>query len=103
MIKFLSVEDNREAEIHCQLVVLYDEGNMTSQNVTWWIHEFKKGRIEVHVEKRSGCPSVVDDEILQKIESIYKDQCLKIDELPDLCSVIWRTIMCNTVMEKFGY
>jgi hypothetical protein len=44
--------------------------------------EFEAGRSDVHDETRSGRPSVVTDEIIQKIdENIHADRRLTIDEL----------------------
>ena len=65
MIRFLSAEGNRAAEIHRRLVAVYGECVMTRQNVMKWVHEFKEVRMEVHDEERSGHPSVVSDGVLQ--------------------------------------
>jgi hypothetical protein len=41
---------------------------MNRQNVAKWCCEFEAGRSDVHDEIRSGRPSVVTDEIIQKID-----------------------------------
>ena len=33
-----------------------------------WLHLFKSGRPNIHDEDRSGWPSVVSDELIQKID-----------------------------------
>jgi transposase len=38
------------------------------ENMAKWCREFEAGRNDVHDEIRRGRPSVVDDEIIQKID-----------------------------------
>jgi len=54
-------------EIHKQIVTVY--GNvMNWQNVTKWCCEFSEGRTDVHVEQRSGRPSLISGDLLQETE-----------------------------------
>jgi hypothetical protein len=62
-----NAKSERPVEIHKQIVAVY--GNvMNQQKVTKLCHEFSKGRTNVHDEKRSGRPSLISDDLLQKIE-----------------------------------
>jgi hypothetical protein len=53
-------------EIHKQIVAVYGDV-MNRQNVTEWCHEFSKGRTDIYEEQRSGRPSLISDDCLQKI------------------------------------
>jgi hypothetical protein len=66
VIPFLYAKGETAAEIHRQLVSVYGEDVMNRQNVTKWCREFEAERSDIHDEIRSGKPSVVTDEIIQK-------------------------------------
>jgi hypothetical protein len=44
---------------------------MNGQNVGKWCCEFEAGRSDVHDEIRSGRPSIVTDEIIQKLMKTF--------------------------------
>jgi transposase len=49
---------------------------MNWQNITKWCHEFSEGRTDVHDDQRSGRPSLISDNLLQKTEGeIRANQC----------------------------
>jgi hypothetical protein len=53
---------------------------------------------------RSGRPSVVTDEIIQKTdENIYADRRLTIDELHQQCPEVSRTLLHEIVTKRLGY
>jgi transposase len=82
VIRFLHAKGETAIKIHCELVSVYGEDIVNRQHVTKWCREFEAGRSDVHGEIRSGRPSIVTDEIIQKIdESICADRRLTIDEL----------------------
>jgi len=58
VIRFLSAKGERPAEIHKQIVAVYDKV-MNRQNVTKWYREFSEGRTDVHDEQRSSRPSSI--------------------------------------------
>jgi hypothetical protein len=67
IIRFLNAEGERPVEIHKQIVAVY--GKVKNwQTVMKWCHEFSKGRTDVHNEQRSGGPSLISDDLLQKTE-----------------------------------
>jgi hypothetical protein len=46
------------AKMHWQFIEVYGEGVMNEGNVFKWCHLFNGGKIDVHNEARSECPSV---------------------------------------------
>ena len=45
-----------------------------------WCSEFKNGRTSVHDDQRSGRPSIVTEEIVEKIENVLRnDRRLTVD------------------------
>jgi transposase len=60
------VKGETSAEIYRQHVSVYGEGVLKRQNVAKWCREFEARGSDVHDEIRSGRPSVVTDEIIQK-------------------------------------
>jgi hypothetical protein len=67
---------------------------MNRQNMAKWYSEFEAGRSDVHDEIRSGRPSVVTDEIIQKNnENFRAHRRLTIDELHQQCPEVSRTVL----------
>jgi hypothetical protein len=64
--RFLNAKSERPAEIHKQIVAVCGDV-MNRQNVTKWCSEFSEGRTDVHDEQRSCMPSLISDDLLQKI------------------------------------
>jgi hypothetical protein len=84
IIQFLYAKGETAAEIR-HLVSVYGEDVMNRQNVAN-CHEFAVGRNNVHDEIRGGRPSVVTDELVQKIdENIHPDRRLSISEFHQQC------------------
>jgi hypothetical protein len=50
VIRFLHVKGKTAAEIHRQLVSVYDEDVMNRQNMAKWCCEFEAGRGDIHDE-----------------------------------------------------
>jgi hypothetical protein len=103
VIRFLDAESECPAEIHKQIVAVYGD-IMNRQNVMKWCHEFSKGRTDVHNEQRSSRPSVISDDLLQKVEGeISADQCRMIRQLHIIIPEAPKTTILEAVTEKFGY
>ena len=67
VVRFLDTKGDRPAEIHKETVTVY--GNvMNQQNMTKWCWEFSEGKTDVHDKQRSGRPSLISDDLLQKTE-----------------------------------
>jgi len=67
VVRFLNAKGERPAEIHNQIVAVYDKV-MNQQNVTKWYREFSEGRTDVHDEQNGGRPSLFSDDLLQEVE-----------------------------------
>jgi transposase len=67
IIRFLHAKNMSAAEIHHELcAAVYGQNVMSEGSVRQGCKKFKRGRINVQYEERSGWPSVVSDD-LQKI------------------------------------
>jgi hypothetical protein len=102
IIQFLNAKGERPAEIHKQIVAIYDDV-MNRQSVTKWCCEFSAGRIDVHDQQRSGRPSFISDDLLQKNEGdIRANWCRMIRELHHIISEVSKTTIHEAVTEKLG-
>lgn len=63
MIWFLNAKNLNADEIHWQFCGVYvpSEGK-----VQQWVRQFKDARTNVHDEDCSGCPSIVNDDLVDK-------------------------------------
>jgi hypothetical protein len=103
IIRLLKAKVERPAEIHKQTVAVYGDV-MNWQNVTKWCHEFSEGRSDVHDEQRSGRPSLISDDFLQKIEGeICANWCGTIRELHHIIPEVSKSTIHEAVTEKLGY
>jgi hypothetical protein len=103
IIWFLSEKGECRAEIHNQIIAVYGEV-MNWQNVTNWCREFSKGRTDVHKEQSSSRPSLISDDLPQKIEKeIYADQHGMVRELHHFIPEVSKTTIHEAVTEKLGY
>lgn len=80
MIRFLMTKDLSAAGIHCELCIVYSQTLMSKGVVHLWIHLFKSGKINIHIEERNGRPSVVGDEHVQKIEKVCENKLFSLSE-----------------------
>lgn len=62
-------------ETYDMLVKVYQDNAMSERNIYRWFGAFKKGMMSVDDKERSGRPSMVTDEIVQKINiAVLKDR-----------------------------
>jgi transposase len=103
IIRFFNAKGERPAEIHKQIVAVYGDV-MNWQNVTKWCREFSEGRTDVHDEQRSGRPSLISDNLLQKTEGeIRTNRRRTIRELHHIIPKVSETTIHEAVTEKVGY
>jgi hypothetical protein len=104
VILFLYAKRETAAEINGQLVSLYGEDVMSRQNMAKWCCKFEAGKSDVRDKIKSGRPSIVTDDIIQKNdENIRAERCLTIDELRQQCLEVSRTVLHEIVTERLGY
>jgi len=65
---------------------------------------FNEGRENVHDEARSGCPSLVNDDLVHKVnERVRDDRCFTISDLSLHFPQISRTLLYDFVSSHMGY
>ena len=72
VIRFLLARNNNAAEIHKQLCEVYGLNVMSDSKVRQWGRLFKEGRTNVHDEERSGRPSVITDDLVEKVNTTIR-------------------------------
>ena len=55
------------SEVHHQICKGYGENAMSDGMVRKWVRMFNEGRENVHDEARSGRPSLVNDDLVRKV------------------------------------
>jgi hypothetical protein len=68
VIRFLNAQNVRAIDIHRQLMAVYGEGGMNEFSVRKWCRIFNEDRTNVHDEERSGCPSLITEDLKKQID-----------------------------------
>jgi hypothetical protein len=119
VIRFLNAKGERAAEIHKQIVAVYDNV-MNRQNVAMWCREFSEGRTHVHEEQRSGRPSLFSYDLLHEIEGEIRaffcqsfvncglrrfgnDVMQFLHRHASICANFWKFCKKNCVLKKILY
>ncbi|KAG5318563.1 SETMR methyltransferase, partial [Pseudoatta argentina] len=77
---------------------------MNRTSMLKWRREFKNGRTSVHDDQRSGRPSILTDDIVEKIENALRDdRRFTVDELSPMFPQISRPLLHETISETLGY
>jgi len=104
VIRFLKARNVLSNEIHHQIYQVYGDNAMSDGMVRKWVRMFKEGRENVHDEARSGRPSLVNDDLVRKVnEREHDDRCFTISDLPLHFSHISRTLLYDIVSSHLGY
>jgi len=70
------------SEIHHQICQVYGDNAMSDGKVRKWVRMFNEGRENVHDEARSGRQSLVNDDLVRKInERVCDDRRFTISDL----------------------
>ena len=67
VIRFLNARNVLPSEIHRQICQVYGDNAMSDGMVRKWVRMFNVGRENVHGEARSGRPSLVNDDLVRKV------------------------------------
>jgi len=98
VIRFLNARNVLPSEIHYQTCQVYGENAMSDGMVRKWVRMFNGGRENVHDEARSGRPSMVNDDLVRKVnERVRDDRCFTISDLSLHFPHISRTLLYDTV------
>jgi len=73
VIRFLNARNVLPTEIHHQICQVYGDNAMSGGMVRKWVRMFNEGRENLHDEARSGRPSLVNDDLVRKVNEIVRD------------------------------
>ena len=98
VIRFLNARNVLPSEIHHQICQVYGDNAMSDGMVRKWVRLFNVGRENVHDEVRSGRPSLVNDDLVRKVnESVRDDRRFTISDLSLHFPQISSTLLHDTV------
>ena len=103
VIRFLNVRNVLPSEIHHQICQVYGNNAMSDGMVRKWVRMFNEGRENVHDEARSGRPSLVNDDLVRKVnERVRDDGRFAISDLSVHFPQTSRTLFYDTVSSHLG-
>jgi len=86
------------SEIHHQIYQVYGDNVMKDGMVRKWVRMFSEGRENVHDEAQSGRPSLVNDDLVRKVnERVRDDRRFTISDLSLHFPQISRTLPYDIV------
>ena len=104
VIRFLNARNVLPSEIHHQICQVYGDNAMSDGTVRKWVRMFNEGRENVHDEDRSGRPSLVNDNLVRKVnERVRDDRRFTISDLSLHFPQISRTVLYDIVNSHLGY
>ncbi|GBM03748.1 hypothetical protein AVEN_134964-1 [Araneus ventricosus] len=72
-----TAKDVKTAEIHRQITEVYEENILSEGMVRKWVRAIKDVRTNVHDEERSGRPSVITEDLVQKVDGKVRTDALR--------------------------
>ncbi|KAG5317737.1 MOS1T transposase, partial [Pseudoatta argentina] len=100
VIRYLVWKGKTPVEVYNEVKTAYGDTGMNRTSVFKWCREFKNGRTSVHDDQRSGRPSILTDDIVEKARD---DRRLTVDELSAMFPQISRSLLHETITETLGY
>ena len=98
VIRFLNARNVLPSEIHHQICQVYGDNAMSDGMVRKWVRMFNEGRENVHHEARSGRPSLVNDDLVRKVnERVRNDRRFIVSDLSLHFPQISRTLFYDIV------
>jgi len=98
VIRVLDARNVVPSEIHYQICQVYGDNAMNDFMVRKWVRMFNEGRENVHDEARSGRPSLVNDDLVRKVnERLRDDRSFTISDLSLHFPHISRTLLYDIV------
>ena len=86
------------SEIHHQICQVYGDNAMSDGMDSKWVRMFNEGRENVHDEARSGRPSLMNDDLVRKVnERVRDDRRFTVSDLSLHFPQISRTLLYDTV------
>ena len=98
VIRFLNASNVLPSEIHHQICQVYGDNALSDGMVRKWVRMFSEGWENVHGEARSGRPSLVNGDLVRKVnERVRDDRRFTISDLSLHFPQISRTLLYDTV------
>ena len=98
VIRFLNARNVLPSEIHHQICQVYGDNAMSDGMVREWVRMFNERRENVHDEAWSEGPSLVNDDLVRKVNERVRDNRRFTISDPSLhFPHISRTLLCDTV------
>ena len=90
--------------IHRQICQVYGDNRMSDGMVRKWVRMFNEGRENLHGEARSGRPSLVNVDLVLKVnEGVSDDRRFTISDLSLHFPQISRTLLYDIVSSHLGH
>jgi len=104
VIRFLNARNVLPSEIHHQIRQVYGDNAMSDGMVRKWVRMFNGGGENVHDEARSGRPSLVNDDLVRKVNERVRDvRRFTISDLSLHFPHISSTLLYDIVSSHLGY
>jgi hypothetical protein len=98
VIRFLNTKNILPAEIYQQLVEVYGEGVMKEANGCKSCRLFNGGRTDVHNKARSGCPSVITEDLKDRVDAhVCENRRFTIDKFHEVFPYVSRSVLYEIV------
>ena len=83
VIWYLYLKGKTGKEIQGELVDVYGSSAPSYAQVKFWVGEFKRGRMSLEDEARSGCPlDATDEEMCKTVRDlVYSDRRIQVEEI----------------------
>ena len=90
-------------EIHCELTNVYGSSAPLYAQVKFWVGEFKRSRMSLEDETRSGCPSdTTNEEMCNKVRDlVYSDRRIKVEEIANALHISHGSVS-TTLHDRLG-
>jgi len=103
VIRFLNARNVLPSESQHQICQVYGDNAMSDGMVRKWVRVFNEGRENVHDEARSARPSLVNDDLVRKVnERVRDDRRFTISDLSLHFPQISRNLLHDTVSSHLG-
>ena len=102
VIRYLYLKGKTGKEIHVELADVYWSSSPYYAQVKFWVGEFKRGRMSLEDEARSGCPlDASDEELCKKVRDlVYSDRRIQVEEIAEASSISHGSV--STILDRLG-
>ena len=103
VIRYLYLKGKTGQEIHCQLTNVYGSSAPSYAQVKFWVGEFKRSRMSLEDETRSGRPSdATDEEMCNKVRDlVYSDRRIKVEGIANALHISHGSVS-TTLHDRLG-